>query len=62
MNCEQCQELISAFLDNELDSTASLNVQTHLTVCAECAAICEDFASLLDFCTETPTNEILPPN
>lgn len=62
MNCEQCQELISAFLDNELDSTVSLNIQTHLTVCAECAMICEDFASLLDFCTETPTNEILPPN
>lgn len=62
MNCEQCQELISAFLDNELESTVSLNIQTHLTVCAECAMVCEDFASLLDYCTETPTNEILPPN
>lgn len=62
MNCEQCQELISAFLDNELEMTVSLNVQTHLTVCAECAVVCEDFASLLDFCTETPANEILPPN
>ena len=62
MNCEQCQELISAFLDNELEITVSLNVQTHLTVCAECALVCEDFASLLDFCTETPSNEILPPN
>lgn len=62
MNCENCQELISAFLDNELDETTSANVQTHLALCAECAKVCEDFAMILDFChTETPT-EILPPN
>lgn len=62
MNCEQCQELISAFLDNELDPEVSLNVQTHLTLCAECAKLCEDFASILDFCGETPADELLPPN
>ena len=62
MNCEQCQELISAFLDNELETAASLNVQTHLTICAECAKICEDFSSILEFCSETPVDEILPPN
>lgn len=62
MNCEQCQELISAFLDNELETTVLLNVQTHLTVCAECASVCEDFSSLLDFCGEVPASEILPPN
>ena len=62
MNCEQCQELISAFLDNELQLEVSLNVQTHLTVCADCAKVCEDFASILDFCGETPTDELLPPN
>ena len=62
MNCEQCQELISAFLDNELETPDSLNVQTHLTICAECAKVCEDFASILDFCVETPADEILPPN
>lgn len=62
MNCEQCQELISAFLDNELQPEDSLNVQTHLTVCAECAKVCEDFAAILDFCGETPADELLPPN
>ncbi|MGI9054613.1 MAG: zf-HC2 domain-containing protein [Pyrinomonadaceae bacterium] len=62
MNCEQCQELISAFLDNELETPDSLNVQTHLTVCAECAKVCEDFASILDFCGETPADKLLPPN
>jgi hypothetical protein len=62
MNCEQCQELISAFLDNELETESSLNVQSHLTVCAECAKVCEDFASILEFCGETPADELLPPN
>lgn len=62
MNCEHCQELISAFLDNELETESSLNVQTHLTVCAECAKVCEDFAAILDFCGETPADELLPPN
>ncbi len=62
MNCEKCQELISAFLDNELEIEVSLNVQTHLTVCAECAKVCEDFASILEFCGETPADELIPPN
>ncbi len=62
MNCEQCQELISAFLDNDLDETSSANVQKHLSLCADCAKLCEDFAVILDFCHEQPTAEIVPPN
>lgn len=61
MNCEHCQELISAFLDNDLDETTSANIQTHLAICANCAKVCEDFALILDFCIEEPT-EIVPPN
>lgn len=57
MNCEQCQELISIYLDNELEPTVSRNVQTHLALCAECAKVCEDFAMILDFCE---TEDILP--
>ena len=62
MNCEQCQELLSAFLDNELETEVSLVVQQHLTLCAECAKLCKDFAAILEFCSETPTAEVLPPN
>lgn len=62
MNCEQCQELISAFLDNDLDEKESANVQTHLALCIQCAKICEDFAVILDFCHEQPTSETLLPN
>lgn len=62
MTCEQCQESISAFLDNELDLEVSSRVQTHLALCGECAKLCEDFASILEFCSETPIEEDLPPN
>ena len=63
MNCEQCQELISVYLDNELETEVSANVQKHLAMCAECAKVCEDFAMILDFCglDETP-DAPLPPN
>lgn len=64
MNCEQCQELISLFLDNELEETSSFGVRTHLALCAECAKVCEEFAMILDFCTlDDVAEEVsLPPN
>ncbi|HEX8287366.1 MAG TPA: zf-HC2 domain-containing protein [Pyrinomonadaceae bacterium] len=62
MNCEQCQELISAFLDNDLGERESANVLTHLGLCVQCAKICEDFAVILDFCHEQSTPETLLPN
>ncbi len=63
MNCEQYQELISAFLDNDLDEAAFKNVQSHLALCAECAKVCEDCAMILDFCSEDLLEEVsLPPN
>jgi hypothetical protein len=62
MNCEQCQKLISAFLDNDLDEKESASVQTHLALCIQCAKICEDFAVILDFCHEQPASETLLPN
>jgi len=62
MNCEQCQELISVYLDNELEKKVSSELQTHLAVCAECAKVCEDFAMILDFCNLEETDYSLPPN
>lgn len=62
MNCEQCQELISVYLDNELESEISASIQMHLAVCLECAKMCEDFAMILDFCNLDETEHSLPPN
>lgn len=62
MNCEQCQELISVYLDNELEFQAAVDVRTHLAVCAMCAKVCEDFAMILDFCELDEMEHSLPPN
>lgn len=62
MNCEQCQELISVYLDSELEFEISTSIQTHLAVCLECAKMCEDFAMILDFCNLEETEHSLPPN
>ncbi len=62
MNCEQCQQLISVYLDNELEQESSLQVQTHLAVCAACAKVCQDFAMILDFCLLDETPDFVPPN
>ncbi len=59
MNCEKCQQLISVYLDNELEREVSFEVQMHLALCAACAKVCEDFAMIVDFCE---TEDFLPPN
>lgn len=62
MTCDDCQENISLFLDNELDDTKSVAIQAHLSFCAECAKVCEDFALILDSCKVDLTAEPPPPN
>lgn len=62
MNCEQCQELISVYLDNELENRVRVEIQMHLAMCAECAKVCEDFAMILDCCELDESEYALPPN
>lgn len=62
MTCEQCQKLISLFLDGELDENNSAGVKTHLALCAACAKVCEDFAMILDFCAADEAESFMPPN
>jgi hypothetical protein len=62
MNCVECQELISVYLDNELDDAMSLAVSAHLTLCAGCARMCEDLAVILESCHDSLPAEIVPPN
>ena len=62
MNCIECQENISPYLDGELNETRAADMRTHLSICAECAKICEDFSVILDTCRENVPSEIIPPN
>lgn len=60
MNCDECKNLISAFMDNELDEPRSANVRAHLALCLACAKVCEDFTSILDVCTTESPAELVP--
>lgn len=62
MNCEACQELLSDFIDNQLDAKQMARVTTHLTACVECAEIYEDFSSILSVYECETVEEITPPN
>jgi tetratricopeptide (TPR) repeat protein len=62
MNCENCQNFLSSFLDGDLDEIISSSVKAHLALCADCAEICEDFASIIGFCGEPTNTEVPPPN
>jgi hypothetical protein len=62
MNCEKCQNLISAHLDGDLDAQTSEEMRIHYSMCSECAKLREDFASILGFCEETFAEDSIPPN
>jgi hypothetical protein len=62
MNCEEFQEKISLYLDGELDGTASDTMRAHLTACAGCSKVCEDFSVILESCRVSEAAEIVPPN
>ncbi|HJS51260.1 MAG TPA: zf-HC2 domain-containing protein [Pyrinomonadaceae bacterium] len=62
MNCGECQEILSRFIDGDLDEKRSAGVSDHLAVCAECTLLCDDLAQILLQCRETENAEALPPN
>lgn len=62
MNCDECKNLISDFMDSELDGVRAAAMRIHLAACAGCARVCEDFASILDVCGDESPTELVPPN
>ncbi|MGI8555433.1 MAG: anti-sigma factor family protein [Pyrinomonadaceae bacterium] len=62
MKCENCQELLSEFIDDQLDEKTVARVKAHLTLCLKCAEIYEDFSSILGVCDLNLAEEIPPPN
>lgn len=62
MNCENCQELLSDFIDNQLDAKKTARVKAHLTLCLQCTELYEDFSKILGLCNLEITEEIPPPN
>ena len=62
MNCDECNELICAFIDNDLEEGRASMIRAHLAFCPPCAAVCEEVTSLIDVCRTESPNELIPPN
>ncbi|REJ79126.1 MAG: hypothetical protein DWQ47_06695 [Acidobacteria bacterium] len=62
MNCGNYQNLISAFLDGELDADTWKAVEGHMEACEECSNVFTDFSSILDFCEDSLAVDSEPPN
>ncbi len=62
MTCDDFNQLIDAYVDNELEETQAALVREHLAVCADCAQSCEELASILTICRSNIAAEDLPPN
>jgi hypothetical protein len=62
MNCSDCQENLSHYLDGELDESQAAPLRTHLALCEDCARLCEDFAAILDNCKLEEFADSIPPN
>lgn len=62
MNCGNYQNLISAYLDGELDAGTWQSVESHLESCDECTRVFADFSTILEFCDDTYSADAAPPN
>lgn len=62
MNCGDCQENLSEYLDGGLAVERSEAIRVHLSLCAECSKLSEDLATILDSCTLDSLLENEPPN
>jgi anti-sigma factor RsiW len=62
MNCEQCQDLISDFVDGALSHDDQSKLNSHLEECLGCADVRNDLHSIVDFCRTQRGAYVSPPN
>lgn len=61
MDCVECNQLLSSFMDNDLEPLKAEAVREHLAFCEPCAKVCEDLAAIVDLCKTEP-DAVIPPN
>ena len=62
MHCDECNELLSSFMDSDLDEIRADAIREHLAICGPCAKVCEELAAIVEICKTEPPTEIVPPN
>ena len=62
MNCDQCQELLSDFLDGTLKGGVRAHLDAHLEECLDCALVREEFQSILSVARASRNEFVAPPD
>lgn len=62
MNCEECQELLSDFLDGDLAGERYTSLSAHLEECLSCFSAREELNSIVGFCRDCRGEYEAPPN
>jgi hypothetical protein len=62
MHCDECDHLLSGFMDNELSEAQAAAVREHLAFCEKCAKVCEELAAIIDLCKSEAPNAAISPN
>jgi hypothetical protein len=62
MNCEECQELLSDFLDGDLTGEGHASLSAHLEECLSCLGARDELHSIVSFCRDCRGEEATPPN
>jgi hypothetical protein len=62
MNCDQCQELLSDFLDGTLKGGQRPLLDEHLEECLSCALVREEFQSILSVARASREEFVAPPD
>jgi hypothetical protein len=60
MQCQKVQRQISTYMDGELDSASSRNVECHISQCGACRKIVADFQKVDDMVRGLPRFEMGP--
>lgn len=58
MSCEKVMEMLSLYIDNELDEQESNEIEKHLRTCEECNREYEDLLAIKKLLSETPQVEL----
>lgn len=54
MNCKECENLLAAYVSDELDGERSSACSMHLKECEPCRSLLESYSCLIDAIAESP--------
>src|ERR1700681_4050313 len=60
MNCAECEILLHALIDGELDAGHARDIETHVKSCAACAEKLKSFRAMRDAIAEAALKETAP--